>query len=569
MKTQSMILKKTLLLLLLACGVLQQAFASADPYDHARVKPVKNVILMIADGTSLATISTARWYQRTLDAQKQKLHLDPYMCGTVLTYCSNAPIGDSAPTTSAYMTGVPSIDGFVSTYPFSSREHDLVPLDSLRAYAPITTLMEATRLLHNRRLGLVFTCELPHATPADCVAHSYDRRRYDWIVPQMIALDIDVVIGGGASLITPARRAQLEGQGTMVLLNDIEAMRSHKQGKMWSLYADMDMPYDFDRDATMPSLAEMTSTALQHLDGSEEGFMLMVEGSKIDWAAHANDPVGMVSDMLAFDKACQVALDFAQRDGNTVVIITSDHGNSGISIGHKGLKKYAQVTQSQLFGQLAQMRRTADGLARMLQETPYDQAAKLFKEYANIAISSDELVRLAEVPGYKQSPKNVEAKATQGELPLYSAALTAFVAEIYRKHLPFGFTTNGHTGEEVFLSIYAPESTERLVGHRTNIDLHNYMRALLGVQPSMIELADEHYVPHTKLFEGMKYEIRGDKPEEKQLLVRKGRKKLVLSAFSCEVQLSKKKTIKTPLPAVYVDKNDLFYVDKSLLDHLK
>ncbi len=75
---------------------------------------------MISDGTSLSTISLARWYQNLQADSLTKLHLDPYISGTVLTFCSDAPIGDSAPTTSTYMNGMPSIQGMVGTYPYAT-----------------------------------------------------------------------------------------------------------------------------------------------------------------------------------------------------------------------------------------------------------------------------------------------------------------------------------------------------------------------------------------------------------------------------------------------------------------
>jgi len=78
----------------------------------AQNKAIKNVIVLIPDGTSLPAVSAARWYQRYNNPENQSLHIDPYLCGTILTYSSNAPIGDSAPTASAYMTGkVFTIDG--------------------------------------------------------------------------------------------------------------------------------------------------------------------------------------------------------------------------------------------------------------------------------------------------------------------------------------------------------------------------------------------------------------------------------------------------------------------------
>jgi len=98
------------------------------------------------------------------------------------------------------------------------------------------------------------------------------------------------------------------------------------------------MSYDIDRDpAVEPSLAEMTQKAIEILSANPKGFFLMVEGSKVDWAAHANDPVGLVSDILAFDDAVKVALDFAKQDGKTLVIAVTDHGNSGLSIPDRSL----------------------------------------------------------------------------------------------------------------------------------------------------------------------------------------------------------------------------------------
>ena len=192
-------MKRTItLLLLLAVFIIP-----THGQDVQNVKQVKNVILLIPDGTSLATVSTARWLQWYTNPSKPKLNLDPYLCGTVRTLCSNEPIGDSAPTTSCYMTGQPSRTGYVSTYPENDGDNDIYPTDPARAFQPLTTVLEAGKMLQGKATGLVFTCEFPHATPADCSAHSYNRGKYDWIAPQMVHNDIDVVIGGGVSLAGP------------------------------------------------------------------------------------------------------------------------------------------------------------------------------------------------------------------------------------------------------------------------------------------------------------------------------------------------------------------------------
>ena len=155
-------------------------FVSASISTHAQdienVKPVKNVIVLIPDGCSLATVSAARWYQWYMNPDIEKLAIDPYLCGTVRTTCSNAPIGDSAPTTSAYMTGYNSLAGWVSTYPVSKGKDDIYPMDPAKAYQPLTTVLEAAKMLKGKATGLVCTCYFTHATPADCSAHSHDRK---------------------------------------------------------------------------------------------------------------------------------------------------------------------------------------------------------------------------------------------------------------------------------------------------------------------------------------------------------------------------------------------------------
>ncbi len=211
-------------------------------------RPVKNVIVLIPDGCSLATISLARWYQWLQHPDRPALFIDPYVCGTVRTFSSNAPIGDSAPTTSCYMTGEPSRTGFVSTYPLADGDKDILWVDSTKAYQPMMTVLEASRLVHGKSTGLVFTCEFPHATPADCSAHSYNRGDYTSITSQMVHNKLDVVIGGGVSLLEDDHKAYLAEQGYTVQLDDLNGLQAFSGQKLWSLFGDRALPYDLDRD---------------------------------------------------------------------------------------------------------------------------------------------------------------------------------------------------------------------------------------------------------------------------------------------------------------------------------
>ncbi|GHV59420.1 alkaline phosphatase [Bacteroidia bacterium] len=520
----------------------------------ARDKTVKNVIVLIPDGTSLPVVSAARWYQRYQQPDKTHLNLDPYLCGTILTYSSNAPIGDSAPTTSCYMTGYPSRAGWVSTYPTADPANDIVPMDSARAYQPLMTLLEASRIVKNKSTGLVFTCEFPHATPADCSAHSYNRSKYDWIAPQMVHNRLDVVIGGGVSILNAEMQNYLTSEGYGVLLNDIDGFRTYKGNKMWALFADKDMAYDIDRDpAKEPSLAEMTQKAIEKLSKNKNGFFLMVEGSKVDWAAHANDPIALMTDMLAFDQACGAAFDFAKRDGETLVIVVPDHGNSGFSIGSVRCKNYSTMTKDQLWGPVVRFKTSSEGLINVLKSTDPSQLKAVTYDLTGIDLSDNEYQKLLQCSDYNRSSLSDEER-------MKGSKFTQTVTEIIQSHLCFGFTTYGHTGEEVFLAVYDPRGTQ-LTGHHTNIELNHYMRKALGVE-NLETLTDTYFAKHHDVFNGYTCAItmQNNIPV---LEVTNQSNRLEIRPNTNLVWLNGKE-IKLHSVVVYADKNNTFYLPQTL-----
>jgi alkaline phosphatase len=564
-------MKRTITFLLLLAIVI----LPANGQTAKDVKPVKNVILLIPDGASLATVSIARWLQWYNYPDMPKLNIDPYLCGTVRTHSSNAPIGDSAPTTSCYMTGYPSRTKYVSTYPVSDPLNDIYPVDPTRAYQPLTTVLEAGKILHKKAAGLVFTCEFPHATPADCSAHSYNRGKYDWIAPQMAHNDLSVVIGGGVPLLPEESEAYLKANGYSVYKNDLQGMRNDDNPKMWALYGQKDMDYDLDRNpAEQPSIEEMTRIAIEKLSASENGFFLMVEGSKVDWAAHANDPIAMATDFLAFDRACGVALEFAIRNGETAVVIVPDHGNSGVSLGVARCSGYDTLTKDQLFHALSQFKLTAAGFAGKLNEQPASEVQNIFRQYAGFELSDAELHALYHCKGYTNSPIPENERSSNGiETSLYSnGSLSDFLASLIASKMCIGFTTRGHTGEEVFLAAYHPEGTLPL-GMHTNIELNAYLCALFGFNRDLLdELTGQYFARHTEVFKGHSCEIiPAEDPKDPPSLVVKGKKtQLNIHPFTNIVTAGKKgeETIRLHSVIVYVDKNNTFYLPKELAKYL-
>lgn len=567
-------MKKTIALLLLLAVVILPAKAA----DVENVKPVKNLIVMIPDGTSLPVVTIARWLQWYSDPGKPHLNIDPYLCGTVGTFSSNAPIGDSAPTTSCYMTGYPSRTGHVSTYPLADGDNDIFPMDPARAYQPLTTVLEAAKIVKNKATGLVFTCEFPHATPADCSAHSYNRSKYEWIAPQMAHNDLTVVIGGGVSLLPEESEAYLKANGYGVYKNDLNGMRADSNDKMWALYGNREMAYDIDRNQDeQPSIEEMTRKAIEKLSKDPNGFFLMVEGSKVDWAAHANDPVGMTTDFLAFDRACAAALEFARQNGETAVVILPDHGNSGISLGKRECRGYDKLTKDQLFDSFSKFKLTAEGFAKKVNELPNSEVQNIFRTYAGFELSPEELNALNHCKDYKHSPVPVDERSSEGIEPsLYSGSLTSFMSKLITSKTCFGFTTGGHTGEEVFLAAYHPDKASLPIGYHTNVELNHYLCAVLGLNGKLDELNDQIFVPHTDVFKDYTCEITPSKdPKGSPVLVVKNKKnrnkQLTINPFTNIVKSGRKAKdeIKLNSVIVYVDKNDTFYLPSNLVEYLK
>src|SRR5690554_3219874 len=326
------------------------------------VRPVKNVIVMIPDGTSIGVYSAARWFKH-YNGLGEGLNIDPYLSGTVTTFSSNAPIGDSAPTGSTYATGVLQQAGNVAIYPELS-ENDLYPGDASRTYQPAATTLEASRIEKQKAVGIVVTSEFPHATPADFSSHHYNRGNYKALAPQIAYQNIDVLFGGGTGILTDDIKQHFKRNATTLIENDREAMLSYNgDGKVWALYGERALPYNIDRNPdAVPSIAEMTEKAIQLLSRNPNGFFLMVEGSQVDWAAHANDAATMIDEFLAFDEAVGKAMAFAEQDGNTAVIVLSDHGNSGFSIGSRDCPGYSTLSLEQLFGAVSNYTLSANGM---------------------------------------------------------------------------------------------------------------------------------------------------------------------------------------------------------------
>lgn len=275
-------------------------------------KSPKNVIFLIGDGMGIAQVYAG------MVANGNRLALEQCtFSGFSKTYSYNNFTTDSGAGGTALACGVKTKNGMIGMTP-----------DSVAAES-ILELAEKNKL----STGIVVACAVTHATPASYIAHQVNRNMYEEIAIDFLKTDVDVFIGGGKKYFmdrTDGRNLtnELKAKNYKIVYN-IEDVKAVKSGKLAGLLYD-------DQNPNMPERGDMlpdaTMAAIDILDNNKKGFFLMVEGSQIDWAGHDNNTKQVVKEMLDFDKTIGKVLEFAKKDGNTLVIITADHETGGMTI---------------------------------------------------------------------------------------------------------------------------------------------------------------------------------------------------------------------------------------------
>lgn len=295
-------MRKTIISLLLVAGIITVSVAR---------KP-KNVILMIGDGMGIAQIYSG------MVANNNNLTLEEFpVSGFSKTYSSNNFVTDSGAGGSAISTGKKTKNGMIG-----------MTLDSV---AVETVLEQAER--NGLATAIVVSCAVTHATPAGFIAHQVNRNMYEEIAADFLNTDVDVVIGGGLKFFTERQdgrdlTAELKAKAYQIVTDSVQMLKV-KEGKLYALMYE-------EHPAAMPSrgdiLSVSTKKAIDLISKNKKGFFMMVEGSQIDWACHANNEAWSSLEVIDFDKAVKAAFDFAKKDGNTLIVVTADHETGGLTL---------------------------------------------------------------------------------------------------------------------------------------------------------------------------------------------------------------------------------------------
>lgn len=424
----------------------------------------KNVILMIMDGGSFEQLTLARWVKGA------PLALDDLLVGAVQTACVDAVVPDSAAAATAFACGQATRRGVLG----------LVPGDP-GVLQPRATILEAARL-QGKATGIVVTSRLSHATPAAFYAHVPSRRDEATIMQQLVYQNLALAFGGGRRWLRTDWRQELERRGCRLLSSRAELL-AHRGLPVLGLFADDHLVPEIDRAVTapeQPSLAEMTAKALALLADQPQGFFLLVEGSQIDFAAHVHDPGYLLGELLQFDAAVQLALDFARRDGQTLLVVTADHATGGFSLGNDRAAGTTQpLTPEALLAPLRPLKASARRLWQSLGARP--TAAALRQQ-------------LAALWGVDLSPQAAQELVAAATRP--GADPECLLSDYFCQHYTLlGWSTRGHTGGEVPLFAYGPGKPGGLL---TAPALGRRLAAALAVD--LDEVSRRLFAPVTELF---------------------------------------------------------------------
>lgn len=303
-----------LLTLAFSCGTPTAPETPSTTTETTPAAPprVKNVILMVGDGMGLTQITGGMY------ANGDKLMLEKLKkIGFIKTYSGDNLITDSAAGATAFSCGVKTYNKAIG-----------VNMDTVA----VETILETAKK-KGLATGLVATASITHATPASFYAHRPFRKQMENNVADLFVTQPDVFMGGGKNFFEARQddrniSNELREAGYSIVYNvaDVPADVT----KVGVLIADEEPPSIAEGRGDY--LVEATEKSLDILSKDEDGFFLMVEGSQIDWGGHANESDYITSEMIDFDKAIGKVLEFAEQDGQTLVIITADHETGGYAI---------------------------------------------------------------------------------------------------------------------------------------------------------------------------------------------------------------------------------------------
>ena len=433
-------------------GVSQATYAKAQSKQnqaqdnvamYGNTKNPKNVIFMVGDGMGPSYNSAYRYFKDNPNTKEmEKTAFDHYLVGTQRTNPDDPKenITDSAAGATAFSSGHKTYNGAIGVTPDQK---------------PVETVLERAKS-QGKSTGLVSTAEITDATPAAYAAHIDSRDKKDEIAKQFYndringKHKVDVLLGGGAKYFGKEngdidKKFKKDGYD---LVKNKQQLANSKKDQVLGLFADKNMPLQIDAPKQNPVLSDMQDAALSKLSKNKKGFFLMVEGASIDKQGHANDITGVMSEMSGFESAFENAMKYAQKHPDTLVVATADHSTGGLTIGKgKDYKWDPKAIQS--------MKHSGKWMAEEIASGK--DVTKTIQAGYGFDVSKSQIdVIQKEADAIKGLDEKKDKAKYEAQLQKLQDAIQKPIND--QSHT--GWTTYGHTGEDVNTYAYGPGSNQ-------------------------------------------------------------------------------------------------------------
>lgn len=454
----------------LGSGVLLNGCSSTNGRTHPG--DAKNIIFMVSDGMSNGTLTAAdHMLRRNFGRASQWISCyeeNRLTRGLMDMASASSIVTDSAAASCSWGCGQRLVNGRINM-----TEDEIA----------LKTILEIFRDA-GKATGLATTTTLTHATPAGFSANVMSRNDEPIIATQYLERGYDVLLGGGNRFFDPTLRDdgrnlydEFAQTGYHVVRQKEAMQRFNGDEKLLGIFFDGHLPYTLDHQNTsdyrrdIPTLTEMTQAAINRLSKNENGFILQVEGGRVDHAAHSNDVSGLIYDQIAFDDTITAVLEFAEGRDDTLVIVTTDHGNANPGLNGVG-SNYSNSEPN--FDRISEFRHTNNWLMPQLNANSSINEIRELVEYATrIEIRRDEA--------------GILQRSLAGEYENLHRLMSSpyqVLGQILANYVAFNFIGGSHTADYVELSAMGPGS-EQLGPITRNTDLFELMVEMGGVQVYM------------------------------------------------------------------------------------
>jgi alkaline phosphatase len=465
MKSSRNIVTKAAILFFVLTFVMASYVCATQAVSQTEGTRVRNVIMLIGDGMGNQQRRIAGIVEGNGDANHRLVMEKLPVAGIAFNHSLDHLVTDSAAAATALACGRKTLSGRLAMDEHGNR---------------LRTILQVCRDM-GKSTGLITTVTIAHATPAAFASHASTRNEYESIALQYLENRVDVLMGGGIEDFLPAPTAgknnnpqetgkrkdglhlinEFRNNGYRFVSNRNELLKVNPAGtdKLLGLFSRGAMAYEVDRNQERePHIAEMTKTALDILSKNPEGFFLMVEGGKIDWANHAHDVAGSVYDTIAFDKAVELSIEFAKKNPDTLVIVVDDHETGGMAI-----------TANTRVRVIQNLKASSDRMSRLVKKDG-SNVDEVFRKYAGITDLTDRERKL--VIDEANGRLKVEDEWGYG---------SSIIATIVSRRTGVLFSTGGHTGTPVVLGAYGAGS-HRFGGFYDQTEIPLRIAELLGVE---------------------------------------------------------------------------------------